>query len=90
MDDTISLWRSKTDGALKLILKDMFNRHTDVQEVVFRGRTRLDTKRQLIRYWSIHQNELGMKLSEFLQCCILMKDNKTIIFKGSMSCSNFS
>jgi len=50
------------------------------REIVFAGRNRVEAKRQMIRFWSEHQNRLGMGLHEFTRCCALMDDERTIVF----------
>ena len=51
------------------------------REIVFKGRTCTESKRQVIRYWSLHRQELDMKLSDFLKHCVIMDDQRTIVFK---------
>ena len=85
--------RAEVDGVLTLI-KNAFAKPTGrihhgvsprvnasrANEVVFAGRTRIESKRKMIRFWSEHQSRLGMDLHEFTRCCALMEDERTIVF----------
>ena len=53
---------------------------SQAKEIVFAGRTRIESKRKMIRFWSEHQSRLGMDLHEFTRCCALMEDERTIVF----------
>lgn len=55
---------------------------TPTREVIFTGRTRIQTKRRMIRYWSEHHSALDMGLDEFSRCCTLLEDERTIVFHG--------
>lgn len=53
-----------------------------IKQIVFSGRTKLDTKRQIARYWSMNQAHLGMGLSEFTRRCKML-DDRTIVVELS-------
>lgn len=53
-----------------------------MKQIVFSGRTKLDTKRQIARYWSKNQANLGMGLSEFTRRCKML-DERTIVVELS-------
>jgi len=42
--------------------------------VAFRGRSRADTKRALLKYWSANEHRLNMELDEFVSRCTLVHD----------------
>lgn len=52
------------------------------RDIVFQGRTRLDAKRAMLRYWARHQNRMNLEFDQFMSQCRLQGDNKTIIFRA--------
>lgn len=52
--------------------------------IVFEGRNRLETKRQMLRFWERNQDRLQMGLHEFLRRCTLMEDERTVVFQPSL------
>lgn len=49
-------------------------------DVVFKGRTRQDAKRALLRYWSENQSHLDMELWQFQRQCAWTSEGE-IVFK---------
>ena len=46
--------------------------------VVFEGRSRAESKREMLKYWSQHERELGIGLNEFQQRCAQKGERKFV------------
>ena len=50
--------------------------------MIFRGRDRADVKRKALTYWVRHSSHLGLTLQQFLGCCRMGTNERTIVFMG--------
>jgi len=48
--------------------------------MIFNGRDRSDVKRKALTFWASNSSRLGMSLRDFLRCCRLGADERTIVF----------
>jgi hypothetical protein len=48
--------------------------------MIFNGRDRSDVKRKALSFWATHSGRLGLSLREYLNCCRLGSDERTIVF----------
>ena len=48
--------------------------------MIFNGRDRSDVKRKALSYWAANSDRLGMNLRDFLGCCRMGADERTIFF----------
>lgn len=53
-------------------------------DVVFKGRTRQDTKRALLKYWLQNRASLEMELEEFQRQCAWTSDESIVFQTRSM------
>ena len=48
--------------------------------MTFNGRDRADVKRKALSFWAFNSGRLGVSLRDFLSCCRLGADERTIIY----------
>jgi hypothetical protein len=72
-----------THRFVDLLLTTPVGRRPAGREVVFRGRTRKDTQRAVLRYWLENESRLGMAFGEFRRHCA-WTDDDTIVFRREM------
>jgi len=51
------------------------------RDVVFSGKTQVESKRALLRYWADNRTTLDLDFKELQQRCKLLEDGTTIVFK---------
>jgi hypothetical protein len=64
-----------------LILSNPVPQSKTKPNIVFKGRSRRDTQRAVLRYWAQNESDLGMEFGEFRQHCIWTNDD-SIVFAG--------
>ncbi len=52
--------------------------------IVFSGRTRVESKRALLRYWSQNHQSLGVDFRELQNRCRILDDEKTIVLEQEL------
>ncbi|MGM0558289.1 MAG: hypothetical protein ACQEVA_18035 [Myxococcota bacterium] len=55
-------------------------RQADSGSIVFSGRSKVEAKRALLRYWSQNRGDIDLTFDELQQRCRLLEDGKTIVF----------
>jgi hypothetical protein len=51
--------------------------------IEFSGRDRVHARRKALDWWFHHRGALGLRLRDFLACCRLSDDQRTITFTGT-------
>ncbi|WP_168210337.1 hypothetical protein [Persicimonas caeni] len=51
---------------------------------MFSGRTRVESKRALLRYWQQNRQSLGVDFRQLQQRCRILDDDKTIVLEHQL------
>lgn len=93
---SFSQYRRSPDGVVELI-RSVFgsggvsgnqyvdaasgSRHVQTDSVVFSGRTKVEAKRALLRYWSRNRDDIDLTFEQLQRRCRLLEDGRTIVLK---------